>query len=96
MVEWSDHVNWIAAQLAREQPHLYVAEIGGVAVGTFQIDDGEISYTVAPEHRSRGFCTAMLKLARAHFGPLGAEIYRRNEPSIKAARAAGFEVVLLD
>ena len=47
---WADHLEWLSRRLARNQPHLYIATRGAEPVGTFRVDDGEISYTVAPEH----------------------------------------------
>jgi RimJ/RimL family protein N-acetyltransferase len=95
-VAWDQHVSWLNVRLARETPHLYIAECKGRPVGSFRIDADEISYTVAPECRGKGYATAMLKLAHAAFGTKKAGIYRRNEPSIRAAERAGHQVVLLD
>jgi RimJ/RimL family protein N-acetyltransferase len=68
---------------------------GRTAVGTFRIDGDEISYTVAPDCRGMGACTAMLRQAHAMFGPLRAEIKPENIASIKAAERAGMIVHLL-
>jgi len=95
-VEWSEHLAWLTKRLDRLEPHLYIAECEGRPIGTFRVDHDEVSYTVAPDVRMRGMGTALLKLARADFGVLRAEIFRRNEASIKAATAAGMTVVLID
>lgn len=95
LVAWEDHVAWLTRRLSRSEPHLYVAEDANNAVGTIRIDDQEVSYTVAPEVRSKGYATAMLKWARAQFGPLVAEIKPENIASIRAATTAGHKIVLL-
>ena len=93
VVEWAGHIEWLGRRLARPEPGLFIAEIDGVPVGTFRVDDGEISYTIAPEHRRLGYAKAMLTLAKEMFGPLRAEIKAENVPSIKAAAATGHVVV---
>lgn len=94
-VEWSGHVQWLERRLSRPEPLLFIAEVDGAAIGTFRVDDDEISYTIAPEHRGRGQATAMLRLAREKFGQLRAEIKSGNAASVRAAETAGFRVVLL-
>ncbi len=64
-------------------------------IGTCRIDGDEVSYTIAPEHRRRGYATALLVLVREQFGSLRAEIKPENAASIKAATAAGHTVHLL-
>lgn len=96
VVAMEGHVKWLAARLAREEPHLYVAESDGVPVGTIRIDGDEVSYTTAPEHRGLGHATAMLMWAKEKFGSLRAEIKPGNVASIKAAERAGHQVHLLE
>jgi RimJ/RimL family protein N-acetyltransferase len=92
-VTWPNHLAWLTARL--EKPGLFIAEIDGVPVGTFRVDADEISYTIAPEHRGKGYGLAMLTKAHEMFGPLRAEIFPRNVPSIKIAERAGMQVVIL-
>jgi len=94
-VEWDGHIGWLKRRLSLPAPNLYVAEVDGVPVGTVRVDDDEISYTVAPERRGKGFATQMLIAARRQFGSLCAEIKRENEASIRAAVSAGHKVVLI-
>lgn len=94
-VPWENHVVWLTARLARESPNLFVAIVDGRTVGTFRVDDAEISYTVAPDSRGRGLGHEMLSMAREMFGPLVAEIYERNAASIKIASRAGMVVKIL-
>ena len=90
------HIAWLAARLSRAEPNLYIVEVSGRAAGTFRVDGEEISYTLAPEWRGQGLATPMLALIHEHFGPLRAEVYRRNVASEKAARCAGHAIVYLD
>jgi RimJ/RimL family protein N-acetyltransferase len=95
LVEWEEHVAWLGRRLSLSEPHLYVAEDAGCAVGTIRIDGRSISYTTAPEIRGRGYATAMLKWAYMQFGSLFAEIKPENIASIRAATKARHKVVLL-
>ena len=94
-VQWDTHVTWLTGRLAISNPQLYIAAVDDHQVGTFRVDADEISYTVAPDFRGRGFGLAMLREAREMFGPLRAEIYERNVASIKAAEKAGLLVRIL-
>jgi RimJ/RimL family protein N-acetyltransferase len=95
-VPWSDHVAWLTRRLDRADPALFIAEHEGLAVATFRVDDdGELSYTVAPEHRGRGIASALLVLVAERFGSLRAEIKHDNLASIRAAEKAGHHVVLI-
>ncbi len=95
IVAWPDHLHWLTSRLARSEPNLFIAERDGIAVGMFRVDDGEISYTVAPEARGKGYGLGMLRRAIELFGPLRAEIFPRNVASIKIAERAGLKVHIL-
>lgn len=95
-VDWAEHCRWLEARLARTQPDLYMVESGPAIVATFRIDDGTISYTVAPEYRNMGVAKAMLQRAVREFGPLRAEIFSSNIASRKAAEEAGLTVDILE
>lgn len=94
-VEWAGHLAWLERRLARTEPHIYIAMVGGYPVGVVRLDDGEVSYTIAPECRGQGHATEMLREVYRRFGPQRAEIKSDNLPSIAAARTAGHEVVLI-
>lgn len=94
-IEWDRHVSWLERRLSQEKPNLYIAEMRTVPIGTFRIDDDEISYTVAPQHRRNGLATAMLVEARHLFGVKRAKIKPENIASIRAAKSAGHEVIIL-
>ena len=83
-------------RLRSDSPNMFIAERAGIPVATYRIDDHEISYMVAPEHRRRGIATEMLKMAAQRHGSLTAEIYPHNVASIRAAEKAGMVVVLLE
>lgn len=95
-IAWEDHLAWLDRRLAMEQPDLFLFELDGVPVATFRIDAGDLSYTVAPEYRKRGVASLMLKEVRSRFGRLRAEIYADNLASIRAARNADLDVVILE
>lgn len=95
-VQWEDHLNWLDRRIGMEHPNLFVFQENGMPVATFRIDDRDLSYTVAPEHRNRGIAKVMLREVRSRFGRLRAEIYSNNLASIAVARDAGLEVVIID
>jgi RimJ/RimL family protein N-acetyltransferase len=95
-IGWDSHVSWLEQRLERENPDIFICEIDGSAVGTFNFDDDEISYTTAPSHRGKGVATKMLIAAREQFGVKTASIHRWNAASIVAATKAGMRVRLID
>lgn len=92
IVDQATHDAWFA----KNKSSILIAVVDGIAVGTFRVNDGYISYTVDPNNRRRGLGTEMLALAFARFGILKAEIFRRNIASIKAAQRAGFIITILE
>jgi RimJ/RimL family protein N-acetyltransferase len=95
LVAWDGHIDWLTRRLAMDPAHLYIALHELTAIGTFRVDGDEISYTVAPQHRNRGNGFLMLSCARKIFGPLRADIFARNRPSIRIASRAGFRVNIM-
>jgi hypothetical protein len=92
------HVAWLENALRDPSRRLYVAEAGGVAVGTVRADLGQagwlLSWTVAPEHRGRGHGKVFVAMAAELLtGPLLAEIKRANAASVAIAEAAGLSLV---
>lgn len=79
-----------------DRPNLFIFELGGEPVATFRIDGEDVSYTVAPGHRNRGVAKLMLNEVKSRFGCLRAHVYADNEPSIRVARSAGLDVVIMD
>lgn len=95
-VGWDEHVGWLDRRLKMDQPNLFIFELNQEPVATFRIDGEDVSYTVAPEHRNRGVAKMMLNEVRSRFGCLRAHVYADNEPSIRVARSAGLDVVIMD
>ena len=63
-VPWEKHVAWLEQSLTMPTRRFYIAEQGGMPVGTVRADerDGvqELSWTVAPEARGRGIGKRMV------------------------------------
>jgi RimJ/RimL family protein N-acetyltransferase len=94
-VGFEGHVAWLKTKLSDPSVYFMIAEENGIPVGTVRIDNGELNYTVSPEHRGCGIATAMLTLVKERFGPFRAEIKKENIASVRAAEKAGHVVVLL-
>lgn len=94
-VPWESHCAWLEASLANDNRDLLVAEVEGVPVGTVRIDRGEeteLSWTVAPDARGKGYAKQMVKAACPK-GRVIATIKAANVASQRVAAAAGFKVV---
>lgn len=95
IVPWDEHFAWLAQRLDYDRPDLFIAEMNSEPVATYRIDDGQISYTVAPERRRQGIATQLLACVRQRHGSLTAEVRPQNIGSIKAAERAGHAVVII-
>ncbi|MGO2355513.1 MAG: GNAT family N-acetyltransferase [Marinomonas foliarum] len=90
------HIKWLSSSLNKPDLRLlWIAEMDGVAVGTCRADRlenaWELSWTVAPEARGKGFAHQMLsKLVRGFDEPLVAQVKAGNIASMKLAERAGF------
>lgn len=93
-VQWQDHLHWLRRRLDGEST-LYVAEEDGAPVGTCRVDaDGEVSWTVAPEHRGKRYGREMVRLvSEAASRPLVAEIKSSNAASLKIVQELGFQKI---
>lgn len=98
--EYGDQLGW---KLTDPLIHLYVAEADHQPVGTATLErqpgphqiDGLISYAVHPDHRGRGYGTAILRALKSEAARLGIDRLRGdvkavNGPSLAAFRSAGF------
>lgn len=96
-----DHDIWLTRVLAADAYRLLVAEDGGTPVGSVRLDgfggnQFEVSITVSPSHRQRGYGRAMLEAVnRNAFGDLGARrlvaiVKDDNMASRKIFEAAGY------
>jgi RimJ/RimL family protein N-acetyltransferase len=92
---FSEHVTWLEATLRNPARKLYIAEVDGSPVGTVRADAGlmaELSWTVAPMYRGRGFGTQMLAAALALHPHARAEIKAENAASIRMAEKCGMRL----
>ena len=68
IVTKAQHYQWMADTLLNQQRKLYIAEVDGVDVGTCRADyvanECELSWTVAPEHRKKGYGHKMVWLLK--------------------------------
>ena len=90
-VPYDAHVQWLERSIASASRTLLVAEDAGVPVGTVRLDDGdppEISYTVAPDHRGKGYAEMLVRLAAPDH--CEAEVKPGNKASIRALTKSGF------
>lgn len=93
-VERTGHDAWLKKVLADPAWRLFVAEADGRPVGTVRAvkggDGWDLSWTVAPEARGRGFGRAMVRALIARLdGTVRAQVKRANGPSRRIAEAAG-------
>jgi len=90
------HLAWLDASLSNPSKRLlWIAEVSGVAIGTCRADRvenaWELSWTIAPEARGKGFANQMLSKLVCYFDePLLAEVKADNIASIKVAERSGF------
>jgi RimJ/RimL family protein N-acetyltransferase len=91
------HLAWLDRALQNPSRYLYMAEHDGTPVGTVRADLSaavwEMSWTVAPEYRRRGFGKAMVAAVATRHNPIRAEIKAGNAASIRIATASGMRAV---
>ena len=101
-VEEAEHLAWLTATLDDPAKALYIAVMGPLLVGTARLDHWEcpdacateLSLTVAPSSRGRGFARQIL-LSAMETDPYRcrrwiAEVRRENVPSLRAFLSAGW------
>lgn len=93
-IDWAGHVAWLNHALADPARRVFIAEAGGRAVGTVRADRRDdiwdLSWTVAPEARGRGFGRTMVRALIGRLsGTVRARVRRDNGPSRRIAEAAG-------
>jgi RimJ/RimL family protein N-acetyltransferase len=98
-VKLSEHQKWLKSSLSNPDRKIYIAVENNIPVGTVRGDFSqagcEVSWTVAPEYRRRGFGRRIVQAAVSLLGsPVFARIKQGNLPSEKIARAAGVRVIL--
>lgn len=88
------HIAWLSSALLNPARRLYVAEEGGLPVGTVRADlaDGvwTLSWTVAPCARGRGVARRMVaQLLQGLNGVIHAQVKAGNAASRRVAESAG-------
>lgn len=96
-VPWESHIKWLEASFQNPNRALYIAECGTVRAD-IQGDRVELSWTVAPEIRGKGFGKAMVACAVSLYPDfiLTASIKPGNVASEKIAESAGFHLASRD
>lgn len=72
-IMWDEHASWFDRVLKDEGRILYIFEVDGVSAGTMRLDymtehtssgqmEAEVSYSLAPEFRGKGYGKRMLRL----------------------------------
>lgn len=100
VVARDEHLSWLNATLADPSRRLLVAEVDGKPIGTARwdrtsIDSWEVSLTVAPDFRGRGFATSIVLAAEAAIAStaatqLVAVIRSENSASKRSFARAGY------
>jgi RimJ/RimL family protein N-acetyltransferase len=96
-VIWEDHVRWVEETLVSSSRNLYICETtAGTPVGTvrvdFKEDHCELSWTIGPEMRGKGYGKSMLsQFVETLSGEVRAQVKSSNIASLKMAGAAGFQ-----
>lgn len=93
IVQPEQHIKWLQSVINNPNRMLYIAEDNGVLVGTVRADKEEsgyeLSWTIAPEARGKGYGKQMVKLLSDQLGVCRAEIKQGNASSVRIAEYAG-------
>ena len=95
----TQHLSWLTELLGDSSRRLFIAEQGGVAIGSVRADKGadgttELSWTVAPDARGQGLGRRMLAaLLEEICGPVRAEVKVGNLASMRIAESAGLRLI---
>lgn len=99
MITYKDHVKWLKSKIESSDSSIYLVKVRGEFVGQIRIDIrqglGYIDYTVAKNHRRKGYGSIILGEAKEYFKSIGIEkligqVKHANMASIKAFQRAGF------
>lgn len=101
VLAWEDHIAWLQRVLANPDRQLFVAEVDGVSVGTGRadrsVDATELSWTIAPEARRKGYGYLLVhQLLALTSGLRIAQVKDNNHASRRIAEACGFRLVRSD
>lgn len=90
------HIKWLSKVLENSNRQLFIALVGQDKIGTVRADKlestTELSWTIAPEARGKGFGKSMLKqFVELTDRPISAEVLESNTASIKMAEFVGMK-----
>jgi len=93
-VEKAEHIKWLSSVLQSKDRKIYLAEKDGQLVGTVREDYSdstcELSWTIAPDMRGKGFGAKMVALiTNQSTTKIKAEIKKENKASIRIAENVG-------
>src|SRR5579864_3820057 len=94
---WEAHMRWLTSSLESASRMLFVGMDGDVPVGTSRVDrtaaDLEISYSVAANHRGKGYGRALVRETLRHCNDrVKASVRAHNHASRKILKRAGFHL----
>ena len=96
---YEDHFDWLKQALSNPSRQILIGELEetGEALGTVRLDQSaestQLSWTVAPEARGKGFAKIMVQMAVAGLsGVVCAEVKAGNLASQKVAEYAGLQL----
>jgi UDP-2,4-diacetamido-2,4,6-trideoxy-beta-L-altropyranose hydrolase len=100
-VSREDHERWFRNRLISSDSDLLIAEADGVPVGVVRLDWDEdmancdLSFTVAPEHRGKGFGLKIVRQALKELRNVRvcAEVKTSNIASLRIFSTLGFEII---
>ncbi|MEM1021821.1 MAG: GNAT family N-acetyltransferase, partial [Pseudomonadota bacterium] len=100
-VSAEDHEIWFGRSLRSKRRTVWIAESQGVPIGTARLDAhqgyDELSWTIAPSARGKGYGKAMVAAAlKQTQGPVRARIRIENKASEAVARACGFDFMVAE
>lgn len=101
IISWDSHVAWFDRVIDSSESSIYVLTISDIPVGQVRLnylpDFAEISYTIGPEYRGRGYGSMLLKLAENQVVEdrgnikLKAEVLKHNIASRKVFLSLGYD-----
>jgi pseudaminic acid synthase len=92
-----EHEQWLSKTLGTPSRRLFIAEDSGVPVGSVRADlaadHSELSWTVAPEARNKGFGKKMVLIAAQKIGGrIKAQVKEGNEASVAIVKSIGLHL----
>ena len=95
-VAWTDHLRWLERTIANRAHRLMIVEVDGMPAATARFDYGdqiELSMTIAPKFRGRGYSLEIASLVMAQEPEFDGYIKRSNVICQRLMRRAGMLLV---